>query len=174
MKFNLNKTTCKPAVVWLAASDTCRPSIPAKFLLHRLVHKFKGSMILRYWQIGECEKKNRLDRIFKQEQVRCTCSTCKCWNQQRCQQISQMHGRQPSATPHWFQDSSIIFFLMAIASSATEAWACSASTRHCSVSSFKVSMLSSNSSSGRIAVVGILFWHATKTWQGQRRTPHSK
>ena len=49
MKLKLTKTTCNPRFGWLA-SDTFRPSIPAKFLLHRLVHKFKGSMILRYLQ----------------------------------------------------------------------------------------------------------------------------
>ena len=57
----------------------------------------------------------------------------------------------------------MIFFLIMMASSSTEAWALPASTQHCLVSSSKVSMLS-NSSLGRITVVGILLWHATKTW----------
>ena len=149
-------------MVWLAASDTFRPSIEVKFLLHRLVHKFKGSMILTYWQIGACEKKNRLDRIFKQNKYVVHAVHADADIDKDASKYLKIHSRQ--LTLHWFQDSSMIFFLMAIASSATEAWACSASTRHCSVSSFKVSMLSSNSSSGRIAVVGILFWHATKTW----------
>ena len=57
----------------------------------------------------------------------------------------------------------MIFFLIMMASSSTEAWALPASTQHWLVSSSKVSMLS-NSSFGRITVVGILLWHATKTW----------
>ena len=60
----------------------------------------------------------------------------------------------------------MIFFLILMASFLTEAWALPASTRHCLVSSSKVLMLPElfKSGLGRMSVVGILLWHATKTW----------
>ena len=53
-----------------------------------------------------------------------------------------------------------------MASFSTEALALAASTRHCVVSSSKVLMLPElfKSGLGRMSVVGILLWHATKTW----------
>ena len=59
----------------------------------------------------------------------------------------------------------MIIFLILMASFSTEAWALPASTRHCMVSSSKVLMPELfKSGLGRMSVVGILLWHATKTW----------
>ena len=65
-------------------------------------------------------------------------------------------------------DASMMRCLMATASSGTDACALCASTRHCLVSSCRVSMPSPSSSScGKITVVGMLRVHATKTWRGR-------
>ena len=80
-----------------------------------------------------------------------------------------MTSHQSSFSTVWFTNlkdpwSSMMRCLMATASSSTDASALCASTRHCLASSCRVSMPSSSRSScGKIAVVGMVCLHATKT-----------
>ena len=128
-------------------------SIAPKFLFHGLVDVVKRFVILKFQEAAaHCEEPTGANK--KKRKGLCGPSVFF---------INQIFQSKKKWKKHFSQESSMIFFLIMMASSSTEAWALPASTRHCLVSSSKVSMLS-NSSFGRITVVGILLWHATKTW----------